>query len=86
MDQQVGATCEIEHEKLPPAAYADNPLVLDQTAEFRYGRLGDRPLPIDSGANQGFPNDADCIEIFCDRFNFGQFRHDESFNECDLGG
>lgn len=86
MNQQAGAVRKIKYEELSPAADADYPLLGDQTAEFRCGRFGDRPFPKDPSASQGFPNDADRVEISCDRFNFGQFRHNKSVNECGLDG
>jgi hypothetical protein len=86
MNQQAGAVGKIEHEELSPAADAEHPLFLDQTAEFRCGRLGDRPFPKDLRASQSFANDAARVEISCDCFNFGQFWHDQSFNECGLDG
>ena len=75
MHEQVPAAGKIDHQELAAPADRGDLFFLDEAAEFRHGGLGDRAIPVDPGAGEGLSDEAGRVQISCDCFDFGQFRH-----------
>ena len=75
MHEQVSAAGKIDHQELAAPADRGDLFFFDEAAEFRHGGLGDRAIPVDPGAGESLSDEAGCVQISCDCFNFGQFGH-----------